>query len=114
MKDLSPSLYEIAVVSLVHGPHQPEHLNWLLTHQNPDGSWGAASELSGYDNYLCTYAATIALRNAGHPLAESAFALLSSRELWDVQKNPETLTFGGLLDVLDNYCHYRGWEALEH
>jgi hypothetical protein len=107
MKDFSPSLYDIAVASLVNGPHQPAHLNWLFTHQNHDGSWGAPYEVSGYDNYISTYAAAVALRNADHPLAESAFKLLSSRELWDVEKNPETLTFGGLIDVLDKYCRYR-------
>src|SRR5258708_1271932 len=114
MKDFSPSLYDIGVASLVNGPHQSEHLNWLLTHQNDDGSWGAPYELSGYDNYISTYAAAVAMRNADHPLAESAFELLRSRELWDVQKNPETLTFGGLVDVLDKYCRYCGWEVVEH
>src|SRR5579871_2902904 len=114
MKDLSPSLYDIAVASLVPGPQQPALIAWLDNHQNHDGSWGASPELSGYDNYICTYAAAVALRNVNHPKAEDAFQSLLDRDLWNVEKIPETLTFGGLIDVLDRYCQYRSWEPVVH
>ncbi len=114
MKDLSPSLYDIAVASLVPGPQQPEHIDWLVRHQNADGSWGAPVHLSGYDNYICTYAAAVALRNVGHVLAERVFELLLNRELWDVRNIPETLTFGGLVDALDRFGRYRAWEPIPH
>ena len=65
LPDLSASAYDIAITSLVEGPQQATCIQWLLDNQRELGIWGAEAELCWYDAYVCTYAAAVALRNAG-------------------------------------------------
>src|SRR5277367_4553971 len=63
--DYSHSPYDIAIVSLVQGPQQMSCIQWLKNNQLKNGIFGAASQFSWYENYVCTYAASIAFRNVG-------------------------------------------------
>lgn len=113
--DLSPSVYDIAAVSLVSGPQQPLCLDWLLTHTTGPDTWGAPAHRCWFDAYISTYAAAVALRNAGmHQSADRACGSLAGMVPAGPPPGPETLTFGGLVDVLDRISTARGWPAPAH
>ena len=108
--DLSPSSYDIAAISLVPGPRQARCVDWLLKHARTEHTWGAPADRCWFDAYLSTYAAAIAIRNAGMgQLADRACRSLSEMVLASPLSAPETLTFGGLVDVLDRISATRGW-----
>lgn len=113
--DLSHSVYDIAAVSLVPGPQRDFCLDWLIKHRNADETWGAPPQLSWYDNYICTYATAVAMRNAGNDkLADRALDKLPGIMVNGSPHMPETLTFGGLLGALDRFARAQGWAAYEH
>ncbi|MFD0357733.1 hypothetical protein ACFVHW_28955 [Streptomyces sp. NPDC127110] len=113
LADLSPSLYDIAVVSLVTGAQQAPCVDWLLEHATTAHTWGTSR--SWFDAYLSTYAAAVALRNAGMPQpADRAYAALPGMAPAGPSPTPETLTFGGLVDTLDRIGTARGWPLPDH
>ncbi|MFE0042667.1 hypothetical protein [Streptomyces albireticuli] len=113
--DLSPSLYDIAVVSLVPGPQQAPCVDWLLTHTTTAHTWGAPVRRCWFDAYVSTYAAAVALRNAGmRQRADRACGSLPGMVPAGPSPAPETLTFGGLVDALDRISAARGWPLPEH
>lgn len=113
--DLSPSVYDIAAVSLVPGPQQALCVDWLLTHTTTPHTWGAPPHRSWFDAYISTYAAAVALRNAGrHQIADRAYGSLPGMVPATPSPGPETLTFGGLVDVLDRISTARDWTAPAH
>lgn len=117
--DYSHSSYDIAIISLIDGPQHEPCIQWLLEHQNADGTWGDAFNISWYDQYICTYAAALALQNIQMlEQAKSAFSMLSTIAK-DIAKKQtdyaiETLTFGGLVDVMDHFCLSKGWPKPQH
>ncbi|MFF4012720.1 hypothetical protein [Streptomyces sp. NPDC001717] len=113
--ELSPSVYDVAAVALVDGPQQPACLQWLTEHRTTPTTWGAPPHVNWYDAYLSTYAAALALHNAGRrSLAEPALAALASLVPQAPAGVLETLTFGGLVDALDRFCADRGWPVPRH
>lgn len=114
-KELSQSVYDIAVVSLLPGPQSEWCVQWLIDHQNDNGTWGSSPQLCWYDSYMCTYAAAVALRSAGlEDRARQTFDKLAEIGALNIAHTPETLTFGGLIDTLDRYCQINGWPAFTH
>ncbi|MFD9369244.1 hypothetical protein ACFWA6_16310 [Streptomyces sp. NPDC060020] len=112
---LSPSTYDVAAVSLVDGPQRPACLQWLIENRTTPTTWGAPPEVNWYDAYLSTYAAALALYDAGHrSLAEPALTGLAALVPAAPAAVLETLTFGGLVDALDRLCAHRGWPLPEH
>lgn len=113
--EVTQSPYDIAAVSLVAGPQQRICVEWLVENQNADGTWSTPFCLSWHDQYICTYAAAIALRNAGlTEKAERVLALLPSIRKRYTIPTPETLTFGGLIVVLDRFAQAQGWPVVQH
>jgi len=115
MDDLSASVYDIAVASLVEGPQQVACVQWLLEHEQPGATWGAPPGLSWYDTYISTYAASVALQYAG--LTEKAHNTLQALgHIIEGSKGniPETLTFGGLIGTLDRFREAEGWQPICH
>lgn len=112
--DLSPSIWDIAAVSLVDGPQHKPCVQWLADHQRMPATWGALPETNWYDAYLSTYAAATAMHNGGYTdLAEQALQALPAL----VHTDPgtlETLAFGALVTALDNYRSHRGWRLPSH
>jgi hypothetical protein len=108
--EVTQSPYDIAAVSLVPGPQQRVCVEWLVNNQHSDGTWSTPFCLSWHDHYICTYAGAIALRNYGlTDKAERALATLPSiRKRYSID-TPETLTFGGLIVVLDRFAQTQGW-----
>ncbi|WP_086821694.1 hypothetical protein [Allokutzneria sp. NRRL B-24872] len=112
---LSPSVYDIAAVSLVPGPQQASCVEWLLRNRATTTTWGAPSAVNWYDAYLSTYAAAVAMREATWPeLADRALGALSSLVPAKSSRVMETLTFGGLVEALDQYGGHRGWPVPAH
>ncbi|MFD8982933.1 hypothetical protein [Streptomyces sp. NPDC059564] len=90
-------------------------MDWLLEHATTAYTWGASVRLCWFDAYLSTYAAAVALRNAGLPqLADRACASLPGMAPAGPSPAPETLTFGGLVDTLDRISAARGWPLPAH
>ncbi|WP_171162112.1 hypothetical protein [Streptomyces sp. I05A-00742] len=115
LDELSPSVYDVAAVSLAEGPQQPACVQWLTEHRTTPTSWGVPPEVNWYDCYLSTYAAALALYNAGRrSLAEPALSALAALVPPDPTGVLETLTFGGLVDALDRLCVQRGWPVPRH
>jgi hypothetical protein len=114
VETLTQSTYDIAVAALVKGPHQHACIRWLLENRDPQGYWGEQS--SWHDRYISTYAAAVALYNAGHhALAEPLFAYLPLMAGSDEETLTETLTFGGLIGALDRVVIRRlGFTPPEH
>ncbi len=114
-EDISQSAYDIAIVSLVPGPQQASCIRWLVSNRNVDGTWGADTQLSWYDRYICTYAASIAFRNIG--LTEQADEIVSLLPQIFSQRedvSPETVTFGGLVGALDQFSRVNGLPVVSH
>ena len=113
--DLSPSVYDIAAVSLVPGPQQEGCVQWLLHNHATAATWGAPASVNWYDAYLSTYWAAVAMRNAERlELADRALAALPHLVPATPAGVMETLTFGGLVEALDRFCGHRGWPAPAH
>jgi halimadienyl-diphosphate synthase len=76
---MGPSPYDTAWTARVRQsgnshPRWPNTVDWLLTNQHADGSWGGKIHYY-HDRIICTVAAAIALRqNADHYDVESAIA----------------------------------------
>jgi halimadienyl-diphosphate synthase len=85
-QSMSPSPYDIAwlarlSVSPSNDARWPDLVEWLVTHQHADGSWG--SQIVYYhDRVICTLAAAIALQK--HPHLEDTQNALNraTRYLW--------------------------------
>ena len=62
---MSPSLYDAAWLLRLRDPSgapcYPEYLEWLLTRQHRDGSWGSAIRYYHHDRVVCTLIAAVAL-----------------------------------------------------
>lgn len=113
--ELSPSVYDIAAVALVGGPQRPARVEWLVEHRTTPLTWGVDPQVNWHDAYLSTYAAALALFNAGRrSLAEPALSALASLVPSAPDGVRETLTFGGLVDTLDRLCTHRGWPVPRH
>lgn len=104
---ISAAVYDIAWVARVREPHNPKQLafpdslNWLLTHQSIDGSWGHPPQ-----TLLPTLAALLALLKApdqtevAYYAAERAKAhLMSTFSQWSVNKH-ESVAFEILVPKL--------------
>jgi halimadienyl-diphosphate synthase len=98
---LSSSTYDIAACALYDGPSRTACLQWLIQHQNPDGSWGET--LSWQDRYLSTYSAAIAMLAAGQQ-AVARHALSSLPTIPDPRRDNWTMNFGGLIAAIDAYA----------
>ncbi len=78
---ISPSIYETAWVAMLRNPAEPaqplfpEALSWVLSRQNPDGSWGPAYPY----NVLPSLAAFTALKY-NEPYSETDSSSLSKAE----------------------------------
>ncbi|MER5418044.1 hypothetical protein [Streptomyces virginiae] len=108
-------MYDVAAVALVEGPQQAACLRWLTEHRTTPTTWGAPSHVNWYDAYLSTYAAALALHNAGRrSLAGPALTGLAALVPPEPAEVLETLTFGGLVDALDRLCAHRGWPRPVH
>lgn len=115
--DLSNSVFDIAIVALVNGTQQKNCIQWLKNNIHADGSLGCPKALSWYDNYICTYAASIAFRNAG--LIQEYENCIKILPKIAEQKKPgdiesETLTFGGFIGALDRFAAERGLPVFSH
>jgi halimadienyl-diphosphate synthase len=79
---ISPSAYEVAWVALVRKPGDeqrlafPETLDWLLTQQHTDGSWGPPFPHS----LIPSMAALLALRRAPDPDLPTVAAIVRGRQ----------------------------------
>src|ERR1041384_6278627 len=106
METLTQSVYDIAAAGLVKGKHQASCIDWLLKNRRSDWSWG--DPRSWHDCYISTYAAALALYNAGYvdPALSALHALPEIAQHPSVS-TPETLTFGVLLTSLDQVCTTR-------
>lgn len=96
---LSPSPYAISIAALVPGVQQPACIRWLLENYLP----AREHSILWQDSYICSYAAALALRNAGHISASDTLLAELSDCVRDAAQ-PETLTFGGLVGALDRYA----------
>jgi hypothetical protein len=114
-EDVSTCVYEVAVVSLVKSPNQFLLIKWLLENRNEDGTWGANENICWYDTYICTFAAFVSFENSNMAeLAKEAHFCLTTIKQHDDKSIPETFTFGGLIDTLERFRHYRGRNRLNH
>ena len=59
-------------------------LDWIITHQLPDGSWGAAAPFNYYDRVISTLAAMIALARRGQQAQHAKRILLGVKALEDI------------------------------
>ncbi|WP_424217130.1 hypothetical protein ACN20G_34130 (plasmid) [Streptomyces sp. BI20] len=113
--ELTPSTYDIAVLSLIDGPQRSARVQWLIDRRTTPLTWGAPPGTSWYDAYLSTYAAALALHHAGErTLAEPALAALPTLVPETPGEALETLTFGGLVDALDRFAHHTGRPVPAH
>lgn len=85
-QSMSPSPYDIAWLARVSaspsdGARWPDLVEWLMTHQHADGSWG--SHIVYYhDRIICTLAAAIALQKHGHQPETKGALTRATRYLW--------------------------------
>ncbi|MFF2194411.1 hypothetical protein [Streptomyces sp. NPDC058157] len=104
VRELSPSVYDIAVTALVDGPQQQACVQWLSEHRTTPTTWGADPQVNWYDAYLSTYSAALALHHAGDTeVADRSLADLPRLVPADPRRTLETLTFGALIGALDTY-----------
>ncbi|MFD4137281.1 hypothetical protein [Streptomyces goshikiensis] len=90
-------------------------MDWLLKHATTAHTWGSGVPRCWFDAYLSTYAAAVALRNAGMPQpADRACASLPDMVPAGPSPAPETLTFGGLVEALDRISTAQGWPLPAH
>ena len=85
-QSMSPSPYDIAWLarlstSPANGARWPDLVEWLVTHQHADGSWGSRV-VYYHDRIICTLAAAIALhKHRTLPEAQAALTR-ATRYLW--------------------------------
>ena len=120
---LGPSPYDIAWLTRLRdpadgAPRWPDLIEWLLSNQHLDGSWG--SEIEYYhDRIICTLSAAIALGQNGH--AKSARDALGKAEryLWHhlhlLPRDPfELVGFELILPTLLNEAREMGLDVPTH
>jgi hypothetical protein len=83
---MSPSLYDAAWLLRLRtadgSPVYPEYLDWLLSRQHPNGSWGSAIRYYHHDRIICTLTVAIGLAEY-EPTAETRSAIkLAEKYLW--------------------------------
>src|SRR5262245_57880634 len=87
MPGLSDTAYDTAWVAAVpdladrRNTRFPTALQWLVDHQNPDGSWGGAVRYE-HDRVLCTLAALVPLAIFGRRDADHESVASGTRYLW--------------------------------
>jgi halimadienyl-diphosphate synthase len=68
-RSISPSPYDTAWIARlmeVDRPLAEAALNWICTHQLPDGSWGASEIVYHHDRVICTLSAVTMLAQYGY------------------------------------------------
>ncbi|MCK5253371.1 MAG: hypothetical protein KAQ96_10485, partial [Thermoplasmata archaeon] len=74
---VSPAAYDTGFVARISddegSPEFPQTLDWLIANQRDDGSWGSDAH-NGYDKFLNTLSASIALKERDHSPESVAMA----------------------------------------
>jgi len=83
---MRPSPYDIAWMARVpdytgNGLRWPYLIDWLITHQQPDGSWGGSIHYY-HDRILCTLTAIIALKDNGKEPAVKQAIMRGEEYIW--------------------------------